>query len=274
MRISQSQIEQIAVKESDTIEGELIRMSFELEETTLNSENNKIQGKRFAITDDGCGYAQNIKASIEGNGAIVDLIQGDENLTQYDGLLIFNSSTSPRKYSIKEVFSMIKNVDLARIKWVYTFSDVLGNIKMTEGVSKLKEIQGFPGLIKSLDHEFPTINFRAIVSHSIFEPNLLSQIAVDELLTQDDAYTEIIYKDNKRYFAKPKPVTLVKNESSHFSLDKDAVVVVFGGAQGITPELISELSKEYPCNYILVGRSDVPTEEFDKYKSLDSKDIY
>lgn len=270
--IPQSQIEQIAVKESDTIEGELIRMSFELEETTLNFENNKIQGKRFALTDDGCGYAQNIKASMEGNGAIVDLIQGDENLTQYDGLLILNSSTSPRKYSIKEVFSMIKNVDLARIKWVYTFSDVLGNIKMTEGVSKLKEIQGFPGLIKSLAHEFPTINFRAIVSHSIFDPNFLSQIAVDELLTEDETYTEIIYKDNKRYFAKPKPVTLVKNGSSHFSLDKDAVVVVFGGAQGITPELISELSKEYPCNYILVGRSDAPTEEFDKYKSLDSKD--
>lgn len=270
--IPQSQIEQIAVKESDTIEGELIRMSFELEETTLNFENNKIQRKRFALTDDGCGYAQNIKASMEGNGAIVDLIQGDENLTQYDGLVILNSSASPRKYSIKEVFSMIKNVDLARIKWMYTFSDLLGNIKMTEGVSKLKEIQGFPGLIKSLAHEFPTINFRAIVSHSIFEPNLLSQIAVDELLTQDDAYTEIIYKDNKRYFAKPKPVTLVKNGSSHFSLDKDAVVVVFGGAQGITPELISELSKEYPCNYILVGRSDAPTEEFDKYKSLDSKD--
>ena len=266
------QVEQTTVKENKTIADDLIRMSFELEETTLNSEKIQIEGKRFALTDDGGGYAQNIKASMEGNGAIVDLIQGDENLTQYDGLVILNSSTSPRKYSIKEVFSMIKNVDLARIKWVYTFSDVLGNIKMTEGVSKLKEIQGFPGLIKSLAHEFPTINFRAIVSHSIFDPNLLSQIAVDELLTQDDTYTEIIYKDNKRYFAKPKPVTLVKNGSSHLSLDKDAVVVVFGGAQGITPELISELSKEYPCNYILVGRSDPPTEEFDKYKSLDSKD--
>lgn len=266
------QVEHTTVKENKTIADELIRMSFELEETTLNSENNKIEGMRFALTDDGGGYAQNIKASIEANGAIVDLIQGDENLTQYDGLVILNSSTSPRKYSIKEAFSMIKNVDLARIKWVYTFSDVLGNIKMSEGVSKLKEIQGFPGLIKSLAHEFPTITLRAIVSHSIFESDSLSQIVVDELLTQDDTYTEIIYKDNKRYFVNSKPVTLVENRSSHLSLDKDAVIVVFGGAQGITPELISELSKEYPCNYILVGRSDTPTKEFDKYKSLDSKD--
>lgn len=266
------QVEQTTVKENKTIADELVRMSFELEETTLNSEKIQIEGKRFALTDDGGGYAQNIKASMEANGAIVDLIQGDENLTQYDGLVILNSSTSPRKYSIKEAFSMLKNVDLARIKWVYTFSDVLGNIKSTEGVAKLKEIQGFPGLIKSLAHEFPTINFRTIVSYSIFEPNILSQIAVDELLTEDDTYTEIIYKDNKRYFAKPKPLTLIQNGSSNLSFDKDSVVVVFGGAQGITPELISELSKEYPCNYILVGRSDPPTEEFDKYKSLDSKD--
>lgn len=266
------QVEQTTVKENKTIADELIRMSFELEETTLNSEKIQIEGRRFALTDDGGGYAQKIKTAMEANGSIVDLIQGDEDLTQYDGLVILNSSTSPRKYNIKEVFNMIKNVDLAKIKWVYTFSDIIGRIKTTEGISKLKEIQGFPGLIKSLAHEFPTINFRAIVSHSIFNPNILSQIAVDELLTLDDTYTEIIYKDNKRYFAKPKPVTLVKNGSSHFSLDKDAVVVVFGGAQGITPELISELSKEYPCNYILVGRSDPPTEEFDKYKSLDSKD--
>lgn len=266
------QVEQTTVKENKTIADELIRMSFELEETTLNSEKIQIEGKRFALTDDGGGYAQKIKTAMEANGAIVDLIQGDENLTQYDGLVILNSSTSPRKYSIKEAFSMIKNVDLARIKWVYTFSDVLGNIKMSEGVSKLKEIQGFPGLIKSLAHEFPTINFRAIVSHSIFNPNILSQIAVDELLTQDATYTEIIYKDKKRYFTNPKPVTLIQNGSSNLSFDKDSVVVVFGGAQGITPELISELSKEYPCNYILVGRSDPPTEEFDKYKSLDSKD--
>lgn len=266
------QVEQTTVKENKIIADELIRMSFELEETALNSENNKIQGMRFALTDDNGEYAQKVKIVMEANGAIVDLIQGDENLSQYDGLVILNSSVSPRKYSIKEVFSMIKNVDIARIKWVYTFSDVLGNIKSTEGVSKLKEIQGFPGLIKSLAHEFPTITFRAIVSHSIFESDSLSQIVVDELLTQDDTYTEIIYKDNKRYFVNSKPVTLIENGSSHLSLDKDAVIVVFGGAQGITPELISELSKEYPCNYILVGRSDTPTKEFDKYKSLDSKD--
>ncbi len=267
-----NQVEQATVRESKAIADELVRMSFELEEKTLNSEKIPIEGKRFALTDDGGGYAQKVKTAIEANGSIVDLIQGDEDLTQYDGLVILNSSTSPRKYNIKEVFNMIKNVDLAKIKWVYTFSDIIGRIKTTEGISKLKEIQGFPGLIKSLAHEFPTINFRAIVSHSIFEPDSLSQIAIDELLTHDATYTEIIYKDKKRYFTNPKPVTLIQNGSSNLSFDKDSVVVVFGGAQGITPELISELSKEYPCNYILVGRSDPPTEEFDKYKLLDSKD--
>ncbi|MDR3059125.1 MAG: SDR family NAD(P)-dependent oxidoreductase [Prevotella sp.] len=269
---SQSQPQQAAVTTSKTIADDLIRMSFELEEKILNSEKILIDGKHFALTDDGGEYAESIKAVMELNGATVDLIKGDEDLTQYDGLVILNSSASPRKYSIKEVFNMIKNVDLAKIKWVYTFSDILGNIKATEGISKMKEIQGFPGLIKSLAHEFPTINFRAVVSHSVFDKASLAQIVVDELLTRDATYIEIIYKDEKRYFTNPKPVELTPNGGSHLTLDKDSVVVVFGGAQGITPELVSELSKEYPCNYILVGRSEAPTPEFDKYKSLDSKD--
>lgn len=269
---SQSQTTPASVETSKTIADDLIRMGFELEEKILNSEKILIDGKHFALTDDGGEYAESIKAVMEMNGAVVDLIKGDEDLTQYDGLVILNSSASPRKYSIKEVFNMIKSVDLAKIKWVYTFSDILGDIKIAEGISKMKEIQGFPGLIKSLAHEFPAINFRAVVSHSIFDKASLAQIVVDELLTRDATYIEIIYKDEKRYFTNPKPVELTPNGGSHLTLDKDSVVVVFGGAQGITPELVSELSKEYPCNYILVGRSEAPTAEFEKYKSLDSKD--
>ncbi|MFV0537393.1 MAG: SDR family NAD(P)-dependent oxidoreductase [Dysgonomonas sp.] len=265
------QTENVTV-ESKTIAEELIRMSFELEEKTLNSKKIQIEGKHFALTDDGGEYAKSIKALMERSGAVVDLIKGNENLSQYDGLVVLNSSSSPRKYNIKEVFNMIKNVDLTKIKWIYTFSDVLGDIKVAEGIAKMKEIQGFPGLIKSLAHEFPTINFRAIVSHSIFDPANLAQIAVDELTTQDATYTEIIYKDKKRYYTSPKPLALTPNGGSHLSLDDNSVVIVFGGAQGIAPELVSELSKEYPCNYILVGRSDVPSAEFDKYKSLDSKE--
>jgi NAD(P)-dependent dehydrogenase (short-subunit alcohol dehydrogenase family) len=47
-------------------------------------------------------------------------------------------------------------------------------------------------------------------------------------------------------------------EESHIKLDKDAIVLVLGGAQGITSELMIHFAKDYPCTYILVGRSADP----------------
>jgi len=253
----------------------LLRLRFDLEEKKFvhSSTGLHIDGKKFALTDDGGSYAQNIKDLLSSQGAIVDLISGDEDLSLYDGLIILNASKSPKKYNINKVFSMIKNTDMTKIKWIYTFSDLLGNLEAVEGLSELKEIQGFPGFMKSMNHEFPDINFRAVIFHSVFDNKTLPQIVMDELLTVETVNMEIIYNGKERYFYNLSPETLVVNGRSNLELDKDSVIIVFGGAQGITPELISQLSKEYPCRYILVGRSEKPTAEFEKYASLESKDM-
>jgi NAD(P)-dependent dehydrogenase (short-subunit alcohol dehydrogenase family) len=260
--------------QDNTEEENLLRLKFNLEEKFLDSsEPLQIDGKRFALTDDGGSYAQNIKKLLEGKGALVDLITGDEELTVYDGLIVLNASRSPKKYNISKVFSMIKRTDLAKIKWIYTFSDLLGNLETVKGITELREIQGFPGLIKSLSQEFPNINFRAVVFHSIFNNKTLPQIVMDELLTRETIHIEIVYKDTERYFYNLKPDTLSMNGTTNLVLDKNSTIVVFGGAQGITPELISQLAKEYPCRYILVGRSEQPTVADDKYIGLESKDM-
>jgi NAD(P)-dependent dehydrogenase (short-subunit alcohol dehydrogenase family) len=54
-------------------------------------------------------------------------------------------------------------------------------------------------------------------------------------------------------------------------LDENSVVLVLGGAQGITPELVSQLSLDYPCTYILAGRSS-QLEDAEEYASLQTKE--
>jgi len=265
--------ETIVEEEKREEDPDLIRMKFELQERFLDSsEKLQINEKRFALTNDGGIYSPSIKKLLEENGAIVDLITGDEELTIYDGLIVLNASKSPERYTIQKVFQMIKNADLSKIKWIYTFSDMLGNIRNLESIEELKQIQGFPGLIKSLSHEFPEVNFRAVVFHSIFDTETLSQVVLDELLTREPTHIEIVYQDMKRYFFNPTPQNLEADQESTLQLDKDSVILVFGGAQGITPALVSELSKEYPCNYILLGRSEQPSAELEIYKDLDTKD--
>jgi NAD(P)-dependent dehydrogenase (short-subunit alcohol dehydrogenase family) len=48
---------------------------------------------------------------------------------------------------------------------------------------------------------------------------------------------------------------------AHIQLDQKSVVLVLGGAQGITAELVKHMSQAYPCTYILVGRSADPRNE-------------
>ncbi len=260
-------------KQEDATDEDLIRMSFELEERLPDlSKKIPIEGKLFALMDDGGTYVSSIKTLLEKKGASVDLITGQEELSEYDGLIILSVSLLAKKYSIKEIFDIIKKADMSKIQWIYTFSDLIGHIQETEGLSVLKEIQGYPGLIKSLAHEYPNINFRSVVSYSLFDKKLLPQIILNELQTQEIHHIEIVYKGSERYFLTPKPQTLTPNGKSHLPIDKDSVIVVFGGAQGITPELITELSKECPCRFILVGRSEIPAEEHELYKSFETKD--
>ncbi|MDR2122916.1 MAG: SDR family NAD(P)-dependent oxidoreductase [Flavobacteriaceae bacterium] len=247
----------------------LFRTLFELESYPIrSSEKLSISGKRFALTNDG-KLAEAIKKTLEAEGAEVDIISGNEtDFSSYDGLLILDASESPKQYTIKEAFTMIKQADTDRVKWIYFFGDIVGSLEGKEVITGgIRKIQGFSGLVKSLAREYSRINCRAIVSHSVFEVEQLSQIVLNELQTADISI-EVVYKGSERFRYNLVPETITLNGHSNISLTKDSVVVVLGGAQGITAELVTQLSAEYPCHYILVGRSAKPTEEDYKYLSL------
>ena len=250
----------------------LLRTRFELEKYSINStEKITIEGKKFALTDDGKSLAKNIKKALEAKGAIVDIISDkNTNISSYDGLLILASSKATKHYTIKDAFTLIKSADMDRIKWIYSFSDLMGELEGKKNRKELKKIQGFPGLIKSLAREYSKINCRAIVSNTLFTAEGISQIVLDEIQTSDIA-AEVIYKGTDRFRLNLVPEDISVNGNSQLNLEKDSVVLVLGGAQGITAELTNQLSTEYPCHYILVGRSAEPTEEDKKYISLKDK---
>ncbi|BCY18920.1 hypothetical protein hrd7_27690 [Leptolinea sp. HRD-7] len=52
-------------------------------------------------------------------------------------------------------------------------------------------------------------------------------------------------------------------------ITKDSIVLVSGGGRGITAECVKEMAKEYPCHYILLGRSTL--DKFSDDPSLMNK---
>ncbi|MDR2122345.1 MAG: SDR family NAD(P)-dependent oxidoreductase [Flavobacteriaceae bacterium] len=251
---------------------EISRICFELKSYPIKeNEFTSIEKQRFAITDDGQGVAAKVKEFLESKGAIANVVAATDKLTEYDGLILLNVSSSTNDYTIKDLYQLLKTTDIKELKWVYAFSDVVGSILTSEGTEELKNIQGFSGLIKTLAHEYPKINFRVVISHTLFDVADLPQVVFNELSVKE-ILPEIIYKGTERlrYEAQIKDLTETENEK--LPLDKDSVVLVLGGAQGISPELVSQLAKNAPCHYILVGRSVRLADEEGRFSLLKTKE--
>jgi len=255
-------------------DGELARLSFSMKEHPVSRENTlSIEGKHFAMTDDAGenAYATKVKELLEKQGAKVDLItKATSDLSQYDGLIVLNVSASSEQYTVENLFKFLKAGDMNRLKWVFSFSDMTSKVLKSKKIKDLSDIQGFPGLLKSLMHEYPETNFRVVDSHTAFDVATLPQIVLDELTVQEK-FPEVMYKNQNRYQFDIKAGEVNADGNANLDLDENSVILVLGGAQGITPELVSQLSADYPCNYILAGRSS-QLEDADKYASLKTKD--
>ncbi|MEZ4744178.1 MAG: SDR family NAD(P)-dependent oxidoreductase [Bdellovibrionota bacterium] len=113
---------------------------------------------------------------------------------------------------------------------------------------------GLAGLSKTVSHEWKNVNAKAIDLYGIenadkvVEQCLLRGI-LELGLSDTGLKTVALQKDSKEYDVISRP------------LNKNDVLVVTGGARGVTFEACYELVKEYQCRLILLGRSPVPDPE-------------
>ncbi|REC44221.1 type I polyketide synthase [Chryseobacterium pennipullorum] len=241
----------------------LSRLRFDITPTDASSVQNTevLQGKRFAITQDDSTQTSAIKTELEKHGAIVELVDADKDLSHVDGLIMLDLFSATDKPSIIDHVDLIKKLDFDKAKWVYLISDIAAHIQEVTDVSVLRHHQGYPGLFKSLAREFDHTTCRFISLSTTQEVDQIAEITLKEILTNDKP-AEVIYKNEKRHKVDiiPSPLSTSLNEA-HIQLDQKSVVLVLGGAQGITAELVKHMSQAYPCTYILVGRSADPRNE-------------
>ncbi|WP_343679690.1 SDR family NAD(P)-dependent oxidoreductase [Chryseobacterium arthrosphaerae] len=241
----------------------LSRLRFDITPTDASSVQNTdiLQRKRFAITQDDTQQTSAIKAELEKHGAIVELVDADKDLSHVDGLIMLDLFSATDKPSIIDHVDLIKKLDFDKAKWVYLISDIAAHIQEINDVSVLRHHQGYPGLFKSLAREFDHTTCRFISLSTPQEVDQIADITLKEILTNDKP-AEVIYKNEQRHKVDiiPSPLSTSLNEA-HIQLDQKSVVLVLGGAQGITAELVKYMSQAYPCTYILVGRSADPRNE-------------
>lgn len=230
-----------------------------------------LNGMRFAVTDDGSAIPACIKELLEKQGASADLVSAKHSLAAYNGLIILDIFSSPGRMNIIESFAMVKKLDPGKVKWVYAVSDFDGYTDQDADLKLLQHFQGYPGFLISLDQEWEHAKCRTVNLGAKLLPEKIAGITLNEILNPDTP-SEVIYQNDIRQTRVPVPAQLAIGQTPDIHLNKQSTVLVFGGAQGITSELIIRFSKEYPCHYILVGRSPEPGKDAHSFTFLKDKD--
>ena len=121
---------------------------------------------------------------------------------------------------------------------------------------------GPAGVLKTLAKEWTDAQVRAVDVSDAYDAAAIAQIIFDEAGRQDDV-VEIGWADDARWqlLAEPREVPLIDGPKAQSQLDKDAIVLVTGGARGITARCLMWLSEKYQPRFVLAGSSPVPAVE-------------
>ena len=212
-----------------------------------------VEGKTFAITDDGNGLATKVSKALTVLGATGRIVTADAgDLTDCDGLVFIHSVAGTNSRTMMDLFNLLKDADMDKLQTIFVFDDGLSE----ELLEDANLPQGFAGFIKALAHEYPKHRLASIQFEMAIDEKTFANIVTSELTT-NETVVELFYHGEERFLSVPTINALeVSGEAKALPLDNDSVVVVLGGAQGITPHIIRRMAKENPCNYVLLGRSE------------------
>lgn len=135
------------------------------------------------------------------------------------------------------------------------------NLKSLTILHTRSEIASFGA---SLHLEKPNLKIRVIDIPEATSEEKLNEILSTEL-SQNDIYLNTFYNDNLERFIEKTKVLTENNTPRKITLSKEDVVLVTGGAKGITAECVAEWAKNYNVKLALLGRTlnpqNTPSEE-------------
>ena len=128
---------------------------------------------------------------------------------------------------------------------------------------------GIAGLLKTVAQEWPEVKCRVIHMEMDNPPSVLSDQLIREMAVKDKT-VEVEYKGSNRIVYLPRQVSLKHDDPANMQINRDWVIMVTGGAVGITAEAAYELSIKYKPTLLLIGRSAYPEEETAETKGITS----
>jgi acyl transferase domain-containing protein/NAD(P)H-dependent flavin oxidoreductase YrpB (nitropropane dioxygenase family) len=224
----------------------------------------EIAGRSWAIVPDRRGVAEALAALLVARGATARLLAPGEPLDRADGLIDLGAFAArdarEGSQAVRALFDRLKRAGEAGLGVVLAAS-TLGAPFGAEGEHPRA---GIAGLIKTVVRELPGLSARAVGLDPNEPPARLAEQLVDELRTRD-AELEVAHVAGVRKALAPVGADRVRSgaDEAELRLGPQSVVLITGGARGITASAGIALAKRFGCHLELVGRSPLPEGEED-----------
>lgn len=132
------------------------------------------------------------------------------------------------------------------------------------------EAAGAHGVAKSLAREWPGLRVKCLD----IDPDLSADAAAAALLAEwrgrdDDASIEVGLSAQGRWRLELAAEPLARPDLSALDLDSDSVLLVTGGARGVTASVALSLARSYRPKMVLVGTSPLPSEEDESTRAVE-----
>ncbi|MGM0601092.1 MAG: SDR family NAD(P)-dependent oxidoreductase, partial [Candidatus Rifleibacteriota bacterium] len=250
-----------------------VELSNEPEGEVIVNKNDQV-----LVTIDGAGFSDSVAAELEKFGCKVELktfaeIQNSDFSKDTRGIIVL--APAPKRGNkgywpensveyIKDAFMAVQKVGSV-IKehkgFIATVSRLDGAFALNNPTKTIDPIQGaLAGLTKTIRYEWPEVVSRAIdLDYRFKDKEAAAQKLVKEITHQGP--TETGLTRSSRFTLKEENIDLKENPEAKTFLNKDDVVVITGGARGVTAATAIEMAGKYKCAFALLGRSRLEENE-------------
>jgi acyl transferase domain-containing protein/NAD(P)H-dependent flavin oxidoreductase YrpB (nitropropane dioxygenase family)/NAD(P)-dependent dehydrogenase (short-subunit alcohol dehydrogenase family) len=232
-----------------------------------------VSGRTFGVTQDGSGVAEALCGLLKDHGAQPRILAAGEPVGQVDGLILLDGlGTDWKTDAVPDLFPLVRDSLVGGAKTLVAATALGGRFGGGDKYNGAPHRGGVSGLVKSVAKEWPQVRVRVVDFDPAAEPNAVAAAVRDEMLAQDDLL-EIGYDNGVRHTVVPVAAQCIQPADAALALDPDSVVLLTGGARGITGRVARELAARYRTRLILVGRSPQPTDDHDPPDLAEAQDL-
>ena len=222
------------------------------------------------ITEDGSELTEAVGAALTSQGMRVRVIELDDRPTpvapdRLSGLIIL-APREPGETFVKDAFRILQAVGPALRQSAARADAAFATVSRLDGAFGLRGLDptigsavgALAGMAKTAGREWPEVHCKALDLDFAFDsPAAAAELIVDELLERGPA--EVGLSRRGRLAVELEPAVKPTEASRQpLKLERGDLVVISGGARGITAEVAVALASSYGPRLLLLGRTPVP----------------